>query len=545
MLSAGIPPVAAQQSIGETIFVHTNTTLLLTGETLHCKLYCLNPTDKTPSSISKIAYVELVGDDRKSVSRHKVYIENGVAQSYFFIPTTLKTGNYKLVAYTQWMLNGAPTNFFATDICIVNPFQPLDKNTIRQTNQMPGQMQKTISEDMAVTTNKSTYTPREKVILEFKNLTNKDGNFSVSVRKTDGLPTKASSKAVDFVSTPLIQPSKIALLPEMRGEIVIGSIVSKKGTSVADKTVALSIPGKSFVFKLVKTDQSGRFVFMLDKYPNTSSAIVQVMEDNRNDYTVLVDEPVMADFSKLQFDSNFALSSVHKTDIETRSVAIQIENAYYDIKKDSIEKTDDTPSFFHPLEKRYVLDDYTRFPTLRETITEVVIEMFTRKSGGKSSIHLRNETMDPEVFGQPLIMVDGLLIQDTNELYDYNPENIHAIDLINYPYVYGPRTFSGVANIETKNGDYEMRPAGDSLKKLELHRPLAHKRIFSPDYTNGTNSRTPDYRYQLLWEPELTLTRKSSLQFYTSDAVGKYEIVVEGFTKDGTPVSVKEYFEVK
>lgn len=542
-LIAEITSAAAQQIAGETIFVHANATLLLTGETLYCKLYCLNPADKRPSQISKIAYLELVGNDQKSVSKHKVYVENGMGEGYFFIPTTLKTGNYKLVAYTQWMLNSAPTNFFETDISIVNPFQPLEKNILGQKTGSVSSANN--SSDLLISTNKNSYTAREKVTLNIRNVANADGNYSVSVRKTDGLPAKPQPTAVGFAVSNLTPLSTLNRLPEMRGELISGHITSKTGQHLADKAVALSIPGKSFGFKLVKTDKSGKFEFMLDKNPMATSAVVQVMEDNRNDYTVVLDEPATADLSRLQFDNTLPLSVDNKSDIEARSVAIQIENAYYDIKKDSIEKAVASPSFFHSLQKRYVLDDYTRFQTLRETITEVVLEMYTKQSGGKSSIHLRNETMDPEVFGQPLVLVDGLLIQDTNELYDYNPENIYAIDLINLPYVYGPRTFSGVANIETKNSDFEMRPAGDFLQKVELRRPLSRKRNFSPDYATANNSRTPDYRYQLLWEPELTLANENTLSFYTSDAAGKYEIVLQGFSKNGTPISVTSYFEVK
>ncbi|HMI07679.1 MAG TPA: hypothetical protein VK528_09055, partial [Flavobacterium sp.] len=124
MLIAGNPFAFAQKSTapeayktttistGESIFIHANATTLVTGETLHCKLYCLNPVDRTASTISKIAYVELIGQDKKSVLKSKLYLENGAAPGDFFIPTTLKTGSYKLIAYTKWMLDNSASNFF-------------------------------------------------------------------------------------------------------------------------------------------------------------------------------------------------------------------------------------------------------------------------------------------------------------------------------------------------------------------------------------------------------------------------------------------------
>ncbi len=45
----------------ETIFIHFNSTLLLTGEYLYYKVYCLNTETNYLSDLSKMAYVELIG----------------------------------------------------------------------------------------------------------------------------------------------------------------------------------------------------------------------------------------------------------------------------------------------------------------------------------------------------------------------------------------------------------------------------------------------------------------------------------------------------
>jgi len=51
----------------ETVFLSTNATTFVTGETLYYKLNCLKLSDKTPSNFSKTAYVELVDSDKKTV----------------------------------------------------------------------------------------------------------------------------------------------------------------------------------------------------------------------------------------------------------------------------------------------------------------------------------------------------------------------------------------------------------------------------------------------------------------------------------------------
>ena len=44
---------------------------------------------------------------------------------------------------------------------------------------------------------------------------------------------------------------------------------------------------------------------------------------------------------------------------------------------------------------------------------------------------------------------------------------------------------------------------------------------------------------------ELKLNNDNQISFFTSDKTGNFEIVLEGFTEDGIPISVKNYFEVK
>lgn len=543
-----MPTLNIASATSETIYMHVNTNVLLTGESLYCKLYCVNPVDKKPSAISRIAYAEIVDSNRKSVVQYKFNLENGLAEGSFFIPTTLASGNYKLAAYTQWMLNASAVNFFETDISIINPFQPMEKTAVENTVDIKQEQDSGNTSIVSIATDKKMYAPREKATLRLGKLVAENGNYSVSIRKTGQFPSKPLPSAkhfnpVSFAQKPLSQTA----LPELRGEMIWGKLTSKKeNKNLEDKTVALSIPGKSYAFKLVKTDKDGQFEFILDKNPTGTKAVIQVMESDREDYGIVLEESISPDFSGLRFEPAIAITPELKTEIETRSIASQIENAYYDIKKDSLKPAPATVPFFHTLEKRYVLDGYTRFPTMRETITEVVLEMYTKKSGGKSSAQVRNNSMETDMFGSPLVLVDGLLLQDTNELYDYNPENIYAIDVINNPYIYGPKTFSGIASIETKNTDYETRASGDYFKKVDLKRPLPKKINFSPDYSTDRYNRIPDYRYQLLWTPNVILdANDKQFEFYTSDVAGRFEIAIEGFTDNGQPVSVRDFIEVK
>src|SRR5690606_37366922 len=87
----------------ETVFVHFNASFLFAGEYLYYKVYCMDKSTRNLSGISKIAYVELLGEGGTRVFAQKIRLEKGEGEGDFFIPVTVPSGNYKLVAYTQWM----------------------------------------------------------------------------------------------------------------------------------------------------------------------------------------------------------------------------------------------------------------------------------------------------------------------------------------------------------------------------------------------------------------------------------------------------------
>jgi hypothetical protein len=78
--------------------------------------------------------------------------------------------------------------------------------------------------------------------------------------------------------------------------------------------------------------------------------------------------------------------------------------------------------------------------------------------------------------------------------------------------------------------------------KLKI--PRKSKEYYSPNYPNESLRRIPDYRYQLLWNPEVKFNDEP-LRLFTSDLNGEFEINLEGFTEDGKPISITKTFYVE
>ncbi|MFM9988212.1 hypothetical protein [Flavobacterium sp.] len=548
------------KKINESIFINTNTNVFLTGETLLYKLFCLNNNTNSVSIFSKIAYVELVDSNKKKIFTQKLFLEKGIGYGDFFIPTTLETGNYKLIGYTNWMLNKSSFEYFNIDIFIVNPYQISNNNldnNIPEKNIYETQKQtEETTNNISITSNKTTYSNREIVNLEIKSDVIEEslkGSYSISVRKIDSFSLKKKINVIGFIKSKINTNTdsnfnnENLIIPEFRGEIISGKITSKSGkSSLENKNISLSIPGKNYAFKITKTKKNGEFIFNLEKPYPSSNIIIQIIDSDNENYKIEINKTSPPDYSSLMF-SELHLKPGFKDLIEEKAIASQIENAYYNSKKDSIINITETKKIYDPLSKEYILDNYTRFPTLKETVVEIVDGMYFKKSNNNYTLHLYDYDVNSELQIPALVIVDGLIIQDVNELFQHKAENIYKINIVKGGYYFGSKLFNGLVAFTTKNYDYDSKLNGDFIIKPEILRPLGKKEYFQPNYSINNNLiRTPDYRHQLLWIPEVKLENKEqNISFFTSDIIGKFEITLEGFSDAGIPVYTSTIIEVK
>ncbi|WP_395044170.1 hypothetical protein [Flavobacterium sp.] len=537
------------KSSTESLFVTTNNNAFVTGETLYYNLQCLNPIDFKTSFISKVAYVQLISSDKKIVANQKLFLKNGKGYGDVFIPTNLNSGNYKLVSYTNWMLNKNESSYFVKDIIIVNPYQAQTKNSINKNSaeSVIENPTSNIINGLEILTSKKTYSQRELVNFKVKSNEIIDGNYSVSVKKLDELTLKNNLNAARFSKTNTtseINKTNL-ILPELRGEIISGKITSKNNENpISNISVGISIAGENFIYKATKTNSAGEFFFNIDKEYDTPNAIVQVIDNNRVEYSIFINESPNINLDNLYFDTNFSLSENVISIIKERAISSQIENAYFDTKKDSLLDTRNTKLFYNSLEKDYLLDNYNRFPTLLETITEVLKEVIYTKNNGKYTVLVNDYNENISLSEPTLILVDGQLIQDVNTILDLKMEDIYKVSIIQGGYFYGPNLYNGMISIISKNHDYLMKLNGDYMIKTNRIIPNKEKKYFAPEYAiTNNNERIPDYRHQLLWLPNYDINELIS--FYTSDVKGTFELTIDGFTNEGLPVSITETFDVK
>ena len=179
-------------------------------------------------------------------------------------------------------------------------------------------------------------------------------------------------------------------------------------------------------FKIVKTNDKGEFHFILDKNLKKSEVILQIIENDLNDFQIKLNDKPKLEFNDGSSKNYPIIQEKHIKDIEARLVACQIVNAYS--VKDSLKTnfSNFTP-FYNYNAKEYILDDYKRFPTFKETIIEIVPAVYFKEKEGNYTLHIRDYVTSGDSYGKALVLIDGLMIQNVNELFNYNTKNIYKI----------------------------------------------------------------------------------------------------------------------
>ncbi len=537
---------ALENTPAEEIFIHYNASTFLPGESLRYKLYNLIEKDHHLSGVSKVAYVQLFNANGEPVFSHILELEDGTGYSDFLIPSSLPTGVYTLVGYTQWMKNFDYAGMFRENILVLNPYLKESDGNVKINRETETE---TVSQSIPsfkngssfkIQLNKEVYGSREKVSVkledpdEFLN----SSALSISVRKEETpLVNMASTGNYEF-SNPADFNFKV--LPEVRGRQLKGEVLSENGEPLSSKIkMALSVPGNTSAFRVFETSEDGSFDYQLDGPVSYREAFIEILNKDA-DFQVKLDS-IIPELS-IAKPEMIEIPGDYIDQLEEKSLHNQIQQSYRNVFADSVIPFNKNQPFFGNRGEVYHLDDYTRFSTMQETFVEIIpFTSFKKKGDGyEASVYSKNFETD---FGDaPLVLIDGIMISSHDYLYNFDSMKIEDIIVLRDKYYFGAKTFQGVIAIKTKDGNEGVTY---SANKVRLRPSEPGKNYATPDYSmmnKETSSRIPDYRYQLYWSPEL---KSDSIEFYTSDVAGKYSIKIEGFRENGKPISLEKTFEVK
>lgn len=333
-------------------------------------------------------------------------------------------------------------------------------------------------------------------------------------------------------------------IPELGSHVLSGKVVDSKGKPAAGVNVYLSIPGKDIRLYLARSKADGTVHFDVQNLIGERKIIVQANSATDSAFRFEMAEQFSENHGDISLPA-FQLSEKVKDQLTRRSLSMQLQNVFEPHPVLRSNQVDSIP-FYGSANEKYLLDDYTRFPTMEEVMREYVKGVMVRKR--KDGFHfLTLDVANNTLFrNDPLVLLDGVPVFDVDKIMAYDPRKVRKLDVITKPYYLGHIVFDGVASYTTYKGDLiDYSPEHATVFFAEGIQPV--KEFFSPRYDtkDQQGSRLPDRRHLLFWAPQITTdaTGRASVEFFTSDVTGHYRITVQGLSDKGKAGSA--FFDFK
>jgi hypothetical protein len=105
----------------EKIYLQMDSKVYTTDKTIWFKSIVTNADDHTPTKLSGVLYVELIGPDERIIEKKLVKLENGIGDGFFDLNQSYPEGLYLIRAYTEWDKNFDEDFFFKEYIQVFAP----------------------------------------------------------------------------------------------------------------------------------------------------------------------------------------------------------------------------------------------------------------------------------------------------------------------------------------------------------------------------------------------------------------------------------------
>ena len=339
-------------------------------------------------------------------------------------------------------------------------------------------------------------------------------------------------------------------LPETEGPVVNGRITHKQTGQVGRNIMAyLSVPAKKYGFAVAVSDSSGMVHFNPEMIYGNSELIASLNNRFDSNYTIDVFPSYSDRFSSTPLP-DFSFPGRWSRQLLDRSIHMQVENTYVLDKKHHLlpaVETDSTAFYGYP-DKKYYLDDYTRFKSMEEVMHEYVSDVHVRKESDRYYFRVNNMLMKEFFNSDPLVLLDGVPIFNMNRIMEFDPLKIRKIEVVSGNFYQGSLANTGIVSYQTYEGDlagFELDPGSIVVEYDGIQR---QREFYAPAYDNDTHRQSPipDFRNLLHWAPDIRTGQngKTSLSFYSSDLAGHFVVIVQGLTAAGTAGSAFAEFTV-
>lgn len=546
---------AQEDMLHERLYLSTDKECYLAGEDIWISAFCYDASNGTPSPVSAVAYLELQNLSASPV-QSKIALNNGRGSGSIHLPVSLPTGIYRLTGYTRYMHSESEQNFHSGFITVYNPLTSLRSDNVRTRGGDDSLKSVAVSQDnttgwaFSLSTDKKYYRPGENVRIMFRNPLPENISASISVSRLDDLNYYRNPSIVETVDSTRNETLQPFLLDKVdySGEIIRGHVVDENNvpvTNVESFGSYISIAGKDIQYFTGEIRDSGKVRFFTSNLYGDGTLVSYVPSFNHKKYHLVLDSVYM--HPQVNWVPQLILDKTQEAVLLERSLGVQIAQAY---RMDTLAVEKRLPSnlLFENAGIVYKLDEYTRFPTMGEVLIEFIREARFRTDNGARSLQIRMRDatgvayylQDPT---PPLVLLDGIPIEDHEKIYAYDPNLVKEIIIYTDRYAFGSIYYNGIIFFRTFKGDFPGLDLDESMRIQEF-RGVQNPRSLG---VVPENSRLPDLRHTLYWDPilELNTNQSVTVNTTTSETTGTFRVVIQGMDLKGNPFTTSTDFVVK
>ena len=573
----------AQTTVVEKTYISTDREIYVSGDKIWCSAFCVDAANGLrPSSLSAIAYVEIVSEDG-TLESGKIALSEGRGAGTIEIPATAPTGNYRIVAYTAYTKNTPgfnPQEHVSKTISIFNTStKERVKNGVKILSDSEYDALRTpagaqpAAGALSITCHRSAEGYLEVVLTNNSatpadlslSLSNRDGIIppdntsigafmaaaasaaqaaagaeSAAARASAGAASAAQPSSAATAAAATAATAAAAELPEYEGEIIRGRIAGATTDEIEGlkgRSAFISVPTeKSDLYSSV-VDNDGMIKFVTNNIYGTKEMVCEIEDNDLARCHIELISPFVS--PKLKGIPALQMAPSIKEDLQRRGLSVQLCRSFSADTLASLMPIRENPLIPSYDAIEYKLDDYKRFPVMRELFIEFINEIKVRRVDGKEQLKVKTHLEERvSLFDKnnSLIMVDGIPIFDHSQVIEYDPLLVESVVVYPYKYYTGWRSFCGMANFVTYKKNLPGIKFNDGVRVVQF-KGCSYPMAFT---CQEIGEDFPDYRELLYWHPQIKLPagESSSIKVKIPANVKEIRICAEGMMENGTPFSI-------
>ena len=523
------------------MYLHTDKPYYYAGDSLFFKGYFAYGNPYLRDELSKVLHVEVISNARDILLAKKFPIRDGIVVGDLLLPDSLEGEYYYLRAYTNWMRNYGPNQYFMQALPVLNPYKRIVASEINE---------QWTNKGVQLQSDKSNFGPREEVNLRLQ-LTDEKGRpaaATLSVSIWDAEQLVPIRREVDLV------PSlKLSQIPETLGTerfsypietsiSVTGKVTDAKGKGVGTDVTAFVNEFQGLI-NLTSNAEGDFAMENMEFYGPMRLGLVAADKKGRT-LNVQLQEPLKAPVVLPQmpyFPKVTTLATPAKVpdpevaNPEAKSEKVRPKAIYgnpdFIIEGEKLTKTGSATDLVNSL--------VGNIPGARVTLVGGTGQQTIRLRGGAVSAL---GSMEPVVMLDGVVLVGGGMATAADNIRNINAFDIDRVEVVTRMVpMLGDQGKNGVIAVYLKdamdeNQDNPLEGKGMITFTLEGFQVPSDftPRTYGPDSPVGAK----DDRQTLYWNPYLVTNEKGELvlSFFANDLGGPVIVEVRGLTVTGEPI---------